>query len=121
MAQAYGEQHHDLEELARECAAAGWDGYAAAAVAPTTIREANRFLRSLPEGSPRPTLSAEPDGQISVEWHASPKRTLSVSVTPDGDLHYAALIGTSRHFGTVPFLGECPEVIANLIQRIEQR
>jgi len=111
----------ELSDLAQECAAPGWDGYEAAAVAPTTVDEASRFLRSLPEAASRPTLGAEPDGQITVEWYVSPKRTLSVSVSAHGELHYAALIGSSRHFGTVPFLGECPEVIVELIERVMRR
>lgn len=110
----------ELDSVARECALPNWDGYDAHAVGAATIREAARFLRAIPDGAARPAISADPDGQISVEWHVSPKRTFSVSVSQDGELHYAALIGSSRHFGTVPFLGECPGVIADLIQRIGQ-
>ncbi len=111
----------ELSDLAQECATPGWDGYGASAVASATVDEASRFLRSLPEAASRPTLGAEPDGQITVEWYVSPKRTLSVSVSAQGELHYAALIGSSRHFGTVPFLGDCPEDIAELIQRVVRR
>lgn len=111
----------DLSDLAQECATPGWDGYEAAAIELATVDEAARFLRSLPDAAPRPSLGAEPDGQITVEWYVSPKRTLSVSVSAQGEIHYAALIGSSRHFGTVPFLGECPDDIVKLIQRVVRR
>ena len=110
----------DLEELADECGEADWDGYGAAAISREAINGADGFLRSLPAIAHRPTLGAEPDGQVTFEWHTSPKRTLSVSVGQDGMLHYSALIGSSRYFGTEPFLGDCPNVILQLVQRVRQ-
>jgi hypothetical protein len=111
---------NDLAELAEECGEPDWDGYGALPVAPDTVVEAERFLRSIPAGAPPPTIGAEPDGHVTFEWHASPKRTLSVSISPEGELHYAALIGSSRHFGTVPFLGDCPDTIVNLVEQVLQ-
>lgn len=110
--------YDDLAELAVECAEPDWDGYGAVAVSAETLQEAQRFLRSLPASKVRPTLGAEPDGHVTCEWHISPRRTLSVSISPDGTLHYSATIGASRSFGTEPFLGECPPAILDLVQRI---
>jgi hypothetical protein len=53
-----------------------------------------------------------------MEWYRSPRRTLSVSVAPGDDLHYAALFGPSRVYGTEAFFGEIPEGILNLIRRV---
>jgi len=111
---------NDLNELAEQCARADWDGYGAAAVDPETILEADQFLRSLSLAIHQPTLGAEPDGHVTFEWYESPKRTLSVSLGSDGMIHYSALIGSTRHFGTEPFLGECPETILTLIQLVHQ-
>ena len=110
----------DLGELADEYGEADWDGYGAVAVSREAIEGAKVFLRSLPVGTYRPTLGAEPDGHVTFEWHVSPKRTLSVSVSQDGMLHYSALIGSIRHFGTEPFLGDCPRTILGLVQRVRQ-
>ncbi len=110
----------DLRELADEYGEADWDGYGAVAVSREAIEGAKDFLRSLPVGIYRPTLGAEPDGHVTFEWHVSPKRTLSVSVSQDGMLHYSALIGSSRLFGTEPFLGDCPRTILRLVQRVRQ-
>lgn len=101
-----------------QCRRPDWDGHGAAAIDQTTYIQAYRLLENLPETLVMPTVGAEPDGQITLEWHRSPQRTLSVSVSPDGDLHYAALHGSSRTHGTEPFLGELPDLLWQLIQRI---
>jgi hypothetical protein len=44
-----------------------------------------------------------------------------VSISPDGDLHYAALVGVERICGTETFRARMPEVSADLIARIEER
>lgn len=109
------------EELAsvwEECRVPNWDGYNALPVEQDTLRNAYVFLESLPFGFPRPSVGAEPDGQITLEWHHSPRRTLSVSVSSDEELHYAALLGASRVGGTEPFFGEVPDVILNLIRKV---
>ncbi|MHB1157973.1 MAG: hypothetical protein ACYC26_14190 [Phycisphaerales bacterium] len=114
----YADLFVELEELAEEYGVDGWDGYGAMAVSPSAIQEAERFLRALPMGPHRPTLGAEPDGHVTLEWHVSAKRTLSVSISPEGEIHFAALIGTTRDYGTIPFLGECPDRIIQLVQRV---
>lgn len=110
----------DLDALADECAEANWDGYGAVAVSPETIAQAKRILRSLPIGTARPSIAAEPDGQITLEWHSSPKRTLSLSIDEDGSIHYAALFGLARQFGTEAFVGEFPRTVLSLVHRVHQ-
>lgn len=101
-----------------ECRVENWDGYGAEPVAEDTYRNAYQLLESLPWGTPAPSVGAEPDGQLTLEWHRSPRRTLSVSVSPDGDLHYAALLGVSKAYGSEPFFGETPKAILDLISRV---
>lgn len=108
----------DLRRLTNECARPGWDGYGAKPVSPDSIDQAARLLRALPLGVTRPTVGAEPDGQVTLEWYASPRRVLSVSVAPDGNLHYAALLGAEQQYGTVPFFGDMPAAILDLIRRV---
>lgn len=38
-------------------------------------------------------------------------------VSPEGDLHYAALLGSSKVYGTEPFFGETPSRILELIRQ----
>jgi hypothetical protein len=80
-----------------------------------------KFLEALPPGTPAPSIGAEPNGHLTVEWHRSSQRTPSVSISPDGDLHYAALLGAERICGTETFRAKMPRVLSDLIARIEER
>lgn len=108
----------ELRGVADECSSNGWDGYEAAPVEQETIRQANHFLDALPLGMAVPSVGVEPDGQITFEWYQSPRRILSVSVSPEGDLHYAALLGYRKSYGTEPFFGEIPSDVLNLVRRV---
>lgn len=106
-----------LEQLSKECAGDGWDGYGAAAILPETITQTRRFMEALPPGTPAPSVGAEPDGCVTLEWHRSSCRTLSVSIAPGDQLHYAALLGTRKAYGTEPFFGDIsPIILAHLAE-----
>jgi hypothetical protein len=108
----------ELLQTVKECRDANWDGYGAKPVSDGTYHLAQQFLKALPLGTPAPSIGAEPDGHLTVEWYRSARRTLSVSISPEGDLHYAALIGSATAFGTEPFFGEAPRAIVDLIHRV---
>ena len=110
-----------FEELLKtfeECRQPNGDGYGAQCVREETYHLAHQFLTALPLSIPVPSIGAEPDGHLTVEWYRSPQRTLSVSISPDGDLHYAALLGSAKTCGTEPFTGAVPKVVADLIHRV---
>jgi hypothetical protein len=107
-----------LFQLYQECKEPNWDGYDALPVSETTYFFAEQFMRSLPLGTSLPSFGAEPDGDLTIEWYHSPRRTLSISISPGGQLHYSALIGTSKTYGTEEFFGEVPCIIVELINRI---
>ena len=108
-----------LCRVTEECSQHNWDGYGAAPVTNETYSLAYRLLEALPIGTPVPTVGAEPDGHLTLEWHRSSRRTLSVSVSPEGELHYAALLpGPSRDYGTRPFIGDVPARILELIHEV---
>jgi hypothetical protein len=66
-----------------------------------------------------PTVGAEADGHLALDWYASPSRVVSVSISPEGDVHYAALLGgAGRRSGTEAFLGDVPSDLLELIRRI---
>jgi len=108
----------ELFVVARECRTPNWDGYGASPIASQTFNHACQLLGALPLGIPAPSVGAEPDGHVTFEWHRSPRWTLSVSISPEGDLHYAALLGSSKVYGTEPFFGETPSRILELIRQV---
>jgi hypothetical protein len=111
----------ELLKTFEECREPDWDGYRARPVLDKTYQLARKSLETLPPGTPTPSIGAEPDGHLTVEWHRSPQRTLSVSISPNGDLHYAALLGLERICGTEMFRARMPQALSDLIARIEQR
>lgn len=115
---AFGFPAQELWSVYAACLTANWDGFQAEPVAAETYRLATQFLHTLPLGTTVPAIGAEPDGQLTMEWYRSPRRTLSVSISPQGELHYAALLGSRRAYGTEPFFGELPESIMHLIQQV---
>ena len=109
----------ELCAVAEERSAPNWDGYGAEPVSEEAYRLAYRFLEALPLGTPAPTVGAESDGHVTLEWYRSPRWTLSVSVSPEGELHYSALLlGPSTAYGTEPFLGDVPIRILDLIRAV---
>jgi hypothetical protein len=115
---AYYNALSDLVSVKRECSMPNWDGYGGSPVRSETVWQAWQVLESLPPGIPEPTIGAEPDGDVTMEWYQSPRRTLSVSVSAEGLLHYSALIGPNKQFGTEAFPGELPTTIGTLIRRV---
>jgi hypothetical protein len=108
----------ELFQTFEECREPNWDGYGAQPVSQDTYHLAYEFLEALPLGTPAPSPGAEPDGHLTMEWYRSPHRILSVSISPDGELHFAALVGSAKIYGTEPFIGEVPKIISDLIQRV---
>lgn len=112
------ESYEELAEVWQMCRNADWDGYDALAVEQDTLRGAYTLIESLPLGFPRPEIGAEPDGQLTLEWRKSPSRVLSVSVDPDGFLHYAGVFGASKRYGTLPFFSEAPQELFQLVGKL---
>ncbi|MHB1037431.1 MAG: hypothetical protein ACYC35_21105 [Pirellulales bacterium] len=113
-----GSMRDEFAAVWEECREADWDAFQAAPVSQATLRCAYLLLESLPLGCPGPSIGAEPDGDLTLEWYVGPRRTLSVSVNAEGDLHYAAIFGPSRAYGTEAFWGEIPNGILGLIRRV---
>ena len=97
----------------------GWDGYGAEPVTLDAYRVAYRLVEHLPADIPMPSVGAEPDGHLTLEWYQSPSRVLSVSVGPAGELNYAALLGeTSRRTGSEVFQNRVPGDLLQLIHQV---
>jgi hypothetical protein len=108
----------DVMILAKSCAEAGWDGYEAEAVNRRTLRNAQAFIEALPQGIAMPTVGAEPDGHLTLEWYRDPNWVLSVSISPDKNLYYAAMLGPANTHGAEPFLDQVPRSLLLLIDRL---
>jgi hypothetical protein len=108
----------ELDQLSEEAREHGWDGHGAFPISTGSCAWARRLLEGLPPEIPNPTVSADPDGHVSLEWYRSPRHLLSVSVSPEGELHFAALFGKSRLHGVEPLEGALPKLITQLITRV---
>jgi len=85
---------------------------------PETLNSAYAFIKALPLGFPLPDVSAEPDGHLAFDWFKHPRWTISVSISPESILYYAALLGNSDPRGSEPFLGEISDRLLNLIKEV---
>lgn len=108
----------ELASVFAECRAPDWDGYGALPVTPQAWLHAERFLEMVATDSPPPTIGAEPDGQITMEWGSQRGRRLSVSISPDGDFHYAAILGSSTRHGTERQFEVVPEPVVSWIRAV---
>ena len=111
--------YEELCDVWQECKMPNWDGYGALAVDQEAYNTAWRVIESLPFGCPLPSSAgAEPDGHLTLEWHRNPRWTLSVSISPEGTLHYAALLGAEDPRGSCPFFGDISKSLLSLIRRV---
>lgn len=107
----------ELDAVYAECSHPNWDGYGGLPVLPETYGYARRFLDSLRLESPAPSVGAEPDGHLTLEWYSARRKTLSVSIAPDGNLHYAAILGPITRYGAEP-IGSRESEIEDLVCRV---
>lgn len=100
------------------CQIADWDDESADPIEHETFRIAYRLIEALPIGCPLPTVSAEPDGHLSFEWYKHPRRLLSVSISGNGTLYWAALVGSEDSRGSCQFFDEFPSTLLRWVGRV---
>jgi hypothetical protein len=110
--------YDQLGEVYEECRDADWDGDGADRIEQETLRNAYLFIEALPDGYPLPDITPEPDGHLDLEWYRQPRRILSVSVSSEGMLYWAALVGTENPRGSSSFYGDIPDTILYWIRRV---
>lgn len=110
--------YEELDEVGRACRQPHWDAHGAEAVSLETLKHARRFLDALPPEYPPPAIGAEPDGHVTLEWYRAANRLLSVSVSPEAMLYWAALVGEEDPRGSCRFDGQVPETILYWIGRV---
>lgn len=96
-----------------------WDGEGAAAMQPGSVRYAEAFLRALPSALPLPYyVGADPDGDVYLEWDSGRHSVMTVSIGPEGSLHYACLWGATRFHGADLFTDRVPSLVVEGIARV---
>jgi hypothetical protein len=108
----------ELQGVQRNCTQHDWDGDKASCVTPTTLAHALRLAMMLTRKYPKPDVDADPDGHLSFEWYVAPRRVVTASVSPDGQVYFAGLFGGNRNHG-VEQLGELlPHALAANLERL---
>jgi len=108
-----------LLDLVNETREAGWDGGDAVPVREETIKRVWDLLGALPPQVPMPEISAEPDGDVALDWIFDRERQVSVSVRHNGELHFAGLFGGGRKVhGADVFSGEVPPMVLSAIEQL---
>jgi hypothetical protein len=107
-----------LKELLSEASDQGWDGYGAVPLDPLAYLYANRFLRTLPTTAPIPEVSADPDGEVSLDWDFGERKALTVSIGPTGRCTFAWMNGQSINRGTDWIDDEIPASVAFALSQL---
>jgi len=112
------EVYEALYAMCEECQDSNWDGHGAEPISLEAYRNAYAFVEALPMGCRSPSVGAEPDGHVTFEWYKSTSRVLSASVSPEGMIYYAALLGSGKRSGAEPFRGEIPQPLLEIIRLV---
>jgi len=101
----------ELEEVRNAAVSEGWDGYGALPMDPLAYEFARIFLNSLPTTSPIPEVSADNDGEVSLDWFFGERRALTVSISATGRCSFAWMLGQNMNRGTGWIENEIPATI----------
>lgn len=110
--------HDQLIDVFSAASEDGWEGEGSSAVARKTLSITTGLVDSLPLAFRTPTISGEPDGHVCLEWYVHPRRVLTVSVSSEGVLHWAALVGEEDPRGSCRFYGKLPKTLEFWIRRV---
>lgn len=107
-----------LNEYWDTCSSLNWDGYGAKPINAMSNFYAHQLIRFFPPALPNPEVGVDPDGEISFEWFKGPREVFSVSIAPNGDLHYAGLFGRNKVHGAESFGDVLPKAIMDNLKRL---
>jgi hypothetical protein len=109
---------NELEEARNEASVQGWNGYDARPMNPEAYSNAKIFLQSMPSTAPFPEISADPDGDVALDWSFSPGKALSVSIGPSGRCTFAWMRGHRTYRGTDWLEDGVPASVANALWQL---
>jgi hypothetical protein len=108
----------ELNALCKEASLRGWDGYGAHPMSIGAYDFARTFIKTLPTTAPLPEVSADPDGEVSLDWFFGPRRALTVSVGPAGRCTFAWILGQRSNRGTDWIEDEIPASIVFALREL---
>lgn len=101
----------ELDEVRSESSSPGWNGYGALPLSPSAYIFARIFLNALPTTAPYPEVSADPDGEVALDWFFGEGKALTISIGPSGRCSFAWARGLSTYRGTDWIEDEIPASI----------
>lgn len=109
-----------FREITENSLVENWDGYGASPVSNQTLKEAFKFISLLPSSLPVPEeISADPDGEISMEWYKDTRHIFTISISANNTISYAGVFGPySKVHGTEYFDFKIPELVLENIKKI---
>lgn len=107
-----------LDEVRSEASCPGWDGYGALPLDPLACVHARLFLNTLPTTAPIPEVSADPDGEVALDWDFGERKALTVSIGPTGRCTFAWMNGQSTIRGTEWMDDEIPASVAFALSQL---
>lgn len=108
----------ELDGVRKEASSPGWNGYEAKPMDPDAYANARLFLESLPTTAPRPEVSADPDGDVALDWSFGPHKALSVSISGNGRCTFAWMLGQRTYRGTEWLNNGIPGNIVNALWQL---
>ncbi|MCC7415601.1 MAG: hypothetical protein IT176_00560 [Acidobacteria bacterium] len=90
----------ELDAVREEARFAGWNGYGAKALQTEAYQNAKLFLEALPTTAPSPEVSADPDGEVALDWVFGERKALTVSIGAAGRCTFAWMRGARTYRGT---------------------
>jgi hypothetical protein len=110
----------ELDEVRAEASQRGWNGHDALPLNPSAYVFARTFLNALPTTAPLPEVSADPDGEVALDWIFGERKALSVSISSTGRCTFAWMQGQSTCRGTDWIEDEIPASIVYALGRLVQ-
>ncbi len=104
--------------LVSKCSEANWDGYGAHPVTSDAFGEAWKLIQLLPSFIPAPEITAEPAGEIGLEWRKGRRLVFVVSVSGKQTITYAGLFGDNETHGSEYFGESLPSIILENLKRL---
>lgn len=109
-----GQRFRELDQIAARTASGEGDP-----VPMSAVNLAKDFLALLPRTYPVPEVLADTDGDVLIEWRSARDYIVTVSVSGDGQIHFAGLFGGQSVYGTEKSLGDSvPRPIAMCLQSL---
>lgn len=108
----------ELDEVRRETAREGWNGYGARPLDLGAYHYARLFIQAIPPSAPAPEVSGDPDGEVAFDWIFGPRMALTVSISGTGRCSFAWMRGRRTYSGTEWVDDGIPTPIADALWRL---